>query len=858
MKQLVIISFLVAVAILESCKSSQPLVTSAVPPAIKATAPADLSKYRASSSKLHDLVHTSLKVRPDWAMRRLSGNAEITLHPHFYSSNTLILNARGMLINNVSLLKPSGKSQLVYNHHKDSLEITLDRMYSKNENYTISIDYVARPEELDSIGGSAAISSDKGLYFINADGMEKYKPRELWTQGETQSNSVWFPTIDVPNQKMTQDIAITVDTFFVTLSNGLLIKSTLNADGTRTDFWKQTLPHAPYLAMMAIGNYAVVKDSWNGKEVSYYVEPEYKNVARKIFGNTPEMIDFFSKKLQVPYAWEKYAQVIARDYVSGAMENTSATLHGEFLQQDERELLDYTGEDVIAHELFHHWFGDLVTCESWSNIPLNESFASYGEYLWNEYKYGSDEAELGLQNDLASYLRESKNKQVNLIRFYYNNREDMFDRHSYQKGGCVLHMLRKQIGDEAFFNSLKLYLETNKFKSVEIHNLRLAFEETTGEDLNWFFNQWFLSSGHPDIDITYEWDAAVKKEKVTIQQLQNFDKTPLFKLQIDVDIYNNGSVKRQRIVCDKQLQSFYFSADKKPDVINVDADKMLVCSKKDNHTIDEWIFLYKHGRLYTDRKEALQFLAKDIKSGSASAEIMLSALDDKFWRIRQFALSNLESLTSPAEKELIKSKILAIIKFDRVASVRNTALNLLSSLFPDEDHSKVLKEAIKDSSYAVCIDALTEFTKKNTIEGLAIAKSMEDASNQSLREGISSVYVEYGNDEQAEFMNQAMLRATGYYRYRAVDNYGSFLKRCKNMDVLKQGASTIYDQAKGNGTWLIRMSAVQTLKDLRSDFNEKATSNPDYTILKERIDGYLNDIKATDKDARIKKMIGNN
>ena len=185
---------------------------------------------------------------------------------------------------------------------------------------------------------------------------------------------------------MTQEIKITVGSRYVTLSNGLLLSSKPNGDGTRTDYWKQTLPHAPYLAMMAIGEFAVVKDKWKGIDVDYYVEPAYEPHAKAIFGETPAMLDYYSDVLKLPYAWEKYSQVVVRDYVSGDMENTTATIHGEFLHRTDRELLDGDNERIIAHELFHHWFGDLVTCESWSNLPLNESFATYGEYMWLEHR----------------------------------------------------------------------------------------------------------------------------------------------------------------------------------------------------------------------------------------------------------------------------------------------------------------------------------------------------------------------------------------------------------------------------------------------------------------------------------------
>src|SRR5690606_2136829 len=203
--------------------------------------------------------------------------------------------------------------------------------------------------------GSAAITDAKGLYFINPKGEDKDKPIQVWTQGETEASSVWFPTIDKPNQKTTQEIALTVPDKFVSLSNGELVSQKKNNDGTRTDNYKLDKPHAPYLFFIGAGDFAVVKDSYKGKEVSYYVEKEYESVARQIFGMTPEMLGFFSKILNYEYPWNKYAQMTVRDYVSGAMENTTAVLHQESAQQDARELLDGNHwERVIAHEAIHH------------------------------------------------------------------------------------------------------------------------------------------------------------------------------------------------------------------------------------------------------------------------------------------------------------------------------------------------------------------------------------------------------------------------------------------------------------------------------------------------------------------------
>src|SRR5215213_3676851 len=488
----------------------------------------DLMKmYRATPDKINDLVHTKLDAKFDYSKSQLNGKVWITLKPHFYPTDSLALDAKGMDIKQVAVVKNGKNVPLKFSYDKMILDINLDKTYRNNEQYTIYIDYTAKPDEYAG-KGSAAITDAKGLYFINPRGEEKNKPTQIWTQGETEATSVWVPTIDKPNQKTTDEILMTVPAKYVTLSNGKLVSQKNNSDGTRTDYWKMDLPHAPYLFFMGVGDYAVIKDSYKGKEVSYYVEKEYAPVARRIFGNTPEMIAFFSRATGVDYPWAKYGQIVGRDYVSGAMENTTATLHQESAYQDARELVDgNTWEDVISHELFHQWFGDYVTTESWSNLTLNESFANYSEYLWREYKYGKDAADAHNYQDMQGYIG-SGSEAKDLVRYHYRDKEDMFDAVSYNKGGRILHMLRNFVGDSAFFKALNNYLTTNKFKAGEAHNLRLAFEDVTGKDLNWFFNQWYFGSGHPKLDVTYDYDEAAKKVNVIVKQTQTSNK--VFKL----------------------------------------------------------------------------------------------------------------------------------------------------------------------------------------------------------------------------------------------------------------------------------------------------------------------------------------
>ncbi len=812
--------------------------------------------YRASNPIVSDLMHTKLDVRFDWTKRYLFGKATLTLQPHCYPVQSLVLNARGMTINEVSMQEDSIRNPLIYIYQNDSLIIDLGKTLGAGETYEVLIDYVAKPDEVKNLGGSKAIRSDKGLYFINPDAKQASKPQQIWTQGETQSSSVWFPTIDAPNQKMTQEINITVDTAFVTLSNGLMIKSIDNGNGTRTDSWKQSYPHSPYLVMMAIGKFEIVKDQWRDKEVSYYVEPEYKNVARKIFGNTPEMIAFFSKKLGVDFAWEKYAQVVVRDYVSGAMENTSATLFGEFMHNDERGLLDYNGEDVISHELFHQWFGDLVTAESWSNLSLNESFASYGEYLWNEYKYGRDEADAGLNSDLNSYLREAKTKQVNLIRFKYQAQEDLFDRHSYQKGACILHMLRKSVGDYAFFASLKLYLEQNRFQPAEFHQLRLAFEKVTGEDLNWFFNQWYLDKGHPVLDINYSWDDVRKEQHVIIEQKQDFATTRLFKLPMQIDIYANGKATRQKITLDSARQEFVFYLATKPDLINVDAEKITVCTKTDHHTNEEWIYQYHHAPLFVDRLEALQAIAKKYATNSPEAKVIMEALSDAQADIRKLAIKNTGLIATSADSNALKSKLTTITQFDKKAYVREQALVLSNDYYRDETELLLLKSAIKDSSYSVSGKALTLLTERDTMEGLRLAHELQKENNKYTSDVLEEIYSKHGDDTDAAFMQKALESASGYGQYESVQLHGKFVLRCKNENNIKTGLDKINDVGKNAEAGYIRYAAMQVLAELSKRFDEmKGEDKPMYESMKLKADNLLVDLKKNEKNENIRKII---
>ena len=746
--------------------------------------------YRAVPDKINDLVHTKLNARFDYAHSYLNGNVWLTLKPHFYPTDSLRLDAKGMDIHKVELVSGGRNIPLKFEYDDSlSLNIHLGRTFKKDERYVIYIDYTAKPDEFTS-EGSAAITDAKGLYFINPKGEEKDKPTQIWTQGETEANSVWIPTIDKPSQKTTQEFSLTVPSKYVSLSNGKLIAQKSNGDGTRTDTWVMDLPHSPYLFFMGVGDFAVIKDTYKGKEVSYYVEKEYASVARKIFGLTPEMMKFFSEKVTgIEYPWSKYSQIVGRDYVSGAMENTTATLHQESAQQDSRQLLDQNSwEGTIAHELFHQWFGDYVTAESWSNLTVNESFADYSQYLWQEYKYGSDEAGFENYSEMQSYLGSPDDRNKDLVRFYYGDKEDMFDLVSYQKGGRILHMLRNYVGDSAFFKSLNEYLTANKFGNGSAVKLRLAFEKVSGKDLNWFFNQWYFGSGHPSLDISHDYDAATKTARVYIKQTQAGDK--LFKLPIPVDIYHGSSKKRYMIWAENKADTFSFPVPSKPDLVNVDADKYTLATKKEDKNLAEYVHQFNNGKQYLDRREALEFAAKNISDPSAYA-MAVKGLSDPSYRIRIRAL-NTFGTAKPDAATL--SKFESIAKTDPNMLTRAAAIDVLAKL-KDNNYKELFTKASYDSSYSIAGAGLMALAAIDGDAAFRIANELSKGKTKGrLATATTSTIIRYGDEGAYDFVTKKFDEMpVSQAKFQAVQSFADFLVKVKDLEKFKKGVDMIVE-----------------------------------------------------------------
>jgi len=739
-------------------------------------------EYRAEREKINNLVHTKLKVDFNFEKSQMNGEAWITLTPHFYNTNKVVLDAKAFKIHEIKI----NNSNVAYNYSENELTIDLDKTYKKGEKYTVYIKYIAKPEEVKQ-KGSAVIKSAKGLYFIDPKDEDPNKPTQIWTQGETEASSCWFPTIDSPNQKTTQEIYMTVPSKFVTLSNGILKSQTENTNGTRTDYWKMDQKHAPYLFFMGIGDFSIVKDTWNGLDVDYYVEPEYENVAKEIFGLTPEMMTFFSKITGVPYVWDKYSQIVVRDYVSGAMENTTAVVHGEDAQQQKGQLIDNNEwEGTIAHELFHHWFGDLVTTESWSNLTVNESFATYSVYLWYEYKYGKDKANAHMYDDIKVYLN-SQSEDKDLVRFYYEDKEHMFDPVSYHKGNAILHMLRNYLGDEAFFQGLNTYLTEHKFGTAEAHDLRLAFEKVSGKDLNWFFNQWYFGNGHIKLNVTYDYNTINGTVTVNVNQQGN-----IFKFPLTIDIYESDRKLSHDVWVNSRQNSFTFPINKLPKLINIDAKHVLLAEITDKKTLKNYIYQFNNAPHYLDRRLAIEEIAKQ-QSDKEAFSTLIKALNDPYYEIRILALESIDLFQKYYKKEAI-SKIEKLAQFDEKTLVKAAALNVLGKLV-EPIYKPLFVRGMNSDSYAIIGSSLISLYQIDKQATLAKVNSLDNNIKEHLADAITNIYINEQDKTKLPFIAKHVLK-------------GMFLTDNKRTQQL-------YSQAF---KWISKSDSKEAITNLTNDF----------------------------------------
>jgi len=691
--------------------------------------PKPVIPYRATEPRTWDILHTTIYIDFNWAEKTANGRAILRVSPYAAAQTALVLDAKSMDVHSVQKVPSTPtENRLRFRQQGDSLLIDFPQAYTARDTLELEIVYTAKPYAEDA-PGSAAIREARGLYFINTDYAIPGKPAQIWTQGETEANSHWFPTIDKPFERFTTDLYISVPDSFATLSNGVKVSGNRVGSGLRVDHWRMDKSIPAYTVTMAIGKYIVVQDAaWHGREVSYYLEPEYAPWGRQIFRHTPEMMEFFSRVTGVAYPWPKYSQVVVRDFVSGAMENTSASTFGEFMYRNGRELLDGSGEDVVSHELFHQWFGDYATAESWSNLTVNESFATYGEVLWRRYKYGADAADELRFSDLQRYLSSTERRDPPLVRFYYENKEEMFDRVSYQKGGAILHYMHRQMGDSLLYRAMNRYLTMRALQPAEAEHWRLAVEDVTGQDWKPFFNQWYNRGGHPRLTVTHLYNDSAAELRVVVAQRTTGDSSFFYDLPMQAAVIRPGApVTMQPVRAYRARDTFRFAytGGQRP-VVVIDAEHVVVGSITDSRPgvlASQWETIYRAMPDYISRRAALT--AVKSKPGAAPGTAVFGlALEGRNADLRDLAVQLLAASSDSSIRGIYAPTLRRIAATDTTPDARASAIRLLSN-WKDSSLARIARLALNDSSYRVAGAALTAYAR--TDEGKAGARAYNEA-----------------------------------------------------------------------------------------------------------------------------------
>ena len=540
-----------------------------------------------------DVKHVAIDLRFDWEKESARGSTTIKLSP-FRDTDHVSLDAAAMTITSVEM--PGGKPlKFVYDAKRDgdNLAITLDRTYKRGEDLTVKVVYATN--YVNKAEGETAIGSfGRGLRFIKPTADNPSKPRQIWSQGESEFNRYWFPSYDSPNDFRTSELTATVEKPFTVVSNGRLVETKDNGDNTRTFHWVMDQPYSNYLTSIVVAEYTPVEQNAGGIPVlNFGYTNETKEVAATV-KNLPDTIKFFSEITGVKYPYAKYAQSFVEDF-GGGMENISATTQIREMIHDERELLDTDSESLQSHELAHQWFGDYVTCRDWGQIWLNESFATYMQAMWDEKLKGHDEF-------LYSDIRSNQNQVLGswnqgyrrpIVTKYYANKDALFDNYAYPGGAAVLHMLRKHLGDEVFFKSLNHYLTSNAHQPVSTEDLRIAIEETSGQSMDWFFDQWVYRMGHPIFEVDQTYDERAHKLTLKVKQVQKVDpnneypQTEFFQSNVDIEI--DGRI--EKVWLKPQAENVYtFNSPTRPKLVNFDYESTLLKELKFEKSVDELLY----------------------------------------------------------------------------------------------------------------------------------------------------------------------------------------------------------------------------------------------------------------------------
>ncbi len=652
-----------------------------------------LASYKPTIQRNYDTQHIKIELNFDQQQRSISGKTAITLVPLINNFSELAFHAKNLEIRDIAI---ADQTVLSFIADSETVAIVLSSSYSAEDTITIIITYFAKP--------------NAGIYFNQPTDENPKIPYQIYSHSESIYARCWFPCYDEPDDKSTSEVIGTVPEKFYLLSNGKLIAIDHNRKNhTKTFHWLQHKPHSTYLISIVAGEYSGILDNSNHIPLSYYVYKDQVTLAHNSFVKTHRMMECFQKLFNYPYPWDKYAQIVIANYQAAGMEHTSATSLYDRTIHDDRAHLDVTSDDLVAHELAHQWFGNLVTCKEWSHIWLNEGFATFAEILFKQYDSGNDEAQYAVYQDQKFYLEMIDPKFYQPIVYEdFFHPEEMFSYIEYQKAGLVLHMLRYVIGDSFFFKSLNAYLNRFAYQTVVTSDFQQVVEQISGQKLDWFFDQWIYHGGHPKFFITSKWVPEAKQVHLYVRQTQQ-DSLRLvpevFQMPVEVEIISDNNRMTKNIWLTAREDTFKFSCDHRPLLIRFDKENWILKEMTFIKSQDEWIYQLLHDENVCARLKAIEELEK---VAFDTLEIVLALekclATDPFWAVRKegaYLLNDYIDYNRPESKQ-----ILITACSDANSQVRTAAILTLSYYFDISLNPLFRKIALRDSSYKVVAEAL--------------------------------------------------------------------------------------------------------------------------------------------------------
>ena len=574
--------------------------------------------------RTYHVLHYALDLRVDLEAQRISGSVRLRLCP-LKPLRSLEVDAADMEILGVRDVGGAGES-LPFTIAPGKIAVSLAKELGSTDTATIEIRYAAHP--------------GTGLFFVHPDSAYPNLPLQAWSQGENELNHNWFPCYDYPNDKATVQMRVTVDDRYATVSNGALLSVSRNpADHTATYVWYCAKPISSYLISLAVGEYVTLRDHYKAIPLSYNVYPADTGEALRSFRKTPAMIAFFSDRTGFEFPWPKYAQTVVSEFIYGGMENASATTLTVRTLHNARAHLDATSDNLVAHELAHQWFGDLLTCRNWSHSWLNEGFATYFEGLYNEATLGEDDYEhevTGLQNSVTA-IDTGADRRATVTNAYIDP-EDLFDAHIYARGACILNMLRFVLGDRIFWEGMKHYVDLNQYGCVMTDDFRHAMEDVSRQDLGWFFDEWTVHAGFPEYEVSTSFDAATGTLRLGVRQRQTVDSlTPLFRMPVSVMVATASGPTDRTVWLDAvDRQNIDIPVRGQPLNVVFDEGSRLLKKLIMPKPLPMWLYQLEHGSA-CDRIAALDSLAPVIEHAAVVNAVSSALRDDPFWGVRQKA-----------------------------------------------------------------------------------------------------------------------------------------------------------------------------------------------------------------------------